>query len=226
MEEKDRWIYIGNVAGGWSKTLYCFFMNHLRELYSSNYWHTAHKKHRLLASVTVSMETIATLEFGLVLCFSLGCKSIIGDLPHHFYYWMPQKVNIYVYVGQCVTNSNVASITFHLTTAHGGHVFPSCSHFHPYPTHLGLLIMCRLYGFTSRRMQPLWKSGRKWALQFNVWRTAVDRPPQSLCTSNVMDTNVSPKENLSGKEKMELPKYRRRTSRDRTKWPTNISAMP
>lgn len=180
------------------------------------------------------MEKIATLEFGLLLYFSLGCKSIIGGLPHHFYSWMsqPQEVNVYVYVGQFVTNSNVwpqSHFTWpqHMCENHtGGHVFPSCSHFHPYCTHLGLLIMCRLYGFTSRRMQPLWKSGRKWGLQFNVWRTAVDRPPQSLCTSNVMDTNVSPKENLSGKEKMELPKYRRRTSRNRTKWPTNISAMP
>lgn len=96
-------------------------------------------------------------------------------------------------------------------------------HFHPHFAHMRVLIMCPSYGSTSQRMQT---SGRKWGLQFNVWRTAIDRPPQSPRTSKVMDTNVSPKENLSWKEKMELPEYRKRTSWNGAKCPTNISVMP
>lgn len=55
------------------------------------------------------------------------------------------------------------------------------------------------YSLTSQRTQTLLNSGRKWVLCYNVWHTAVDRPPWSPCPSKLMETNVSLHENVSWK---------------------------
>lgn len=91
-------------------------------------------------------------------------------------------------------------------------------------------MMCSSYRLASQRTQTLLNSGRKWVLCYNVWDAAVDRPPWSPCPSKLMDTNVSPRENVSwaGKE-METWKYRKmaggngakmthRSIRDALKW--------
>lgn len=70
-------------------------------------------------------------------------------------------------------------------------------------------MMCPSYSLTSQRTQTLLNPGRKWVLRYNVWHTAVDRPPWSPRASKLMDTNVSPCENVSWKEKMESPIYRK-----------------
>lgn len=143
---------------------------------------------------------------------------------------MPRRI----FYGSCYQRQH---ITFNVTTAHVvvwvgvgerlsllGSISVHIPHMHTFET--SALIMPPSYSLTSQRRQALWKSGRKWGPQFNVWRPAAARPPRSPCTSKVMDTNVPPKENLSGKGKMELPKYRQRTCRNWEKWPTNMSDMP
>lgn len=122
----------------------------------------------------------------------------------------------FMYVNPFVTNSNTRPSSHVMWPQHTCHhwgggmsflllsIFIYIPHMHTFET--SVLIMCLSYSLISQRRQALGKSGRKWGLQFNVWRPAADRPPRSPCTSEVMDTNVPLKENLSGKEKMELPK--------------------
>lgn len=83
------------------------------------------------------------------------------------------------------------------------------------------LMMCSSYSLTSQRTQTLLKSGRKWVRRYNVWHAAVDRPPWSPRASKLMDTNVSPCENVSPKEKMESPGIWREEREQQ--WPGDIS---
>lgn len=83
------------------------------------------------------------------------------------------------------------------------------------------LMMCSSYSLTSQRTQTLLKSGRKWVRCYDVWHGAVDRPPWSPRASKLMDTNVSPCENVSPKEKMESPGIWREEREQR--WPGDIS---
>ncbi len=88
------------------------------------------------------------------------------------------------------------------------------------------LMMCPSYSLTSQRTQTLLNSGRKLDLCCNVWHTAVDRPPRSPCPSKLMDTNVSPHENVSWNRKKwkhwNIEKWQEEMEQ---KWPTNISKM-
>lgn len=72
-------------------------------------------------------------------------------------------------------------------------------------------MMCPSYSLTSQRTETLLNSDRKLVLRYNVWHTAGARPPWSPCPSKLMDTNVSPHENVSWnrKKKMESQKYRK-----------------
>lgn len=142
--------------------------------------------------------------------------------------WLPllnsaQHTSVIHHTARCSTQNVtledtwVSSFLFFSFFFSGTHAV-TCTH------HIGKtwkLMMCSSYSLTSQRTQTLLKSGRKWVWRYNVWHAAVDRPPWSPRASKLMDTNVSPCENVSPKEKMESPGIWREEREQR--WPGDIS---